>query len=358
MVPPAARLTLGEGGTPAVEAPEIAAAVGLARLVLKREDANPTGSHKARGLAFQVSALRAERPDLAWLTISSSGNAAIAAAAYARAGGLKLAAFVAPDTPADKLCRLDQLGARVFRSNHALSLAQALAEQRGIPNLRPSTDPLAVEGFQSIGWEIAEVVTPVDALFTFVSSGTSFVAIGRAFARADEVTSRPWQPQLHAVQGTGAHPIAGEFDPRELPDTRGRLGDRGARKTRRVGEAKRRIRATGGSGWVITDAEADAAAGVLMNHDIDTSLEGAASLAAARRAAAGGAVRSAVVVLTGAGDGGAGGNGGSGRDSRLSVPRGNLGAGGRFDDLDPGLEMDMRVVDVETLAEVEAVLFP
>jgi len=299
-VPAAARLTLGEGGTPAVEVPGLAAAYGLARLVLKREDVNPTGSHKARGVAFQVSALRAARPDLAWLTISSSGNAALAAAAYARGAGVSLAAFVAPATPMATVARLVALGAWVFVAPNALSVAQALAERRGIPNLRPSTDPLAVEGFQSIGWELAETVAPVDALFTFVSSGTSLVGIARAFACAERVTPRPWRPALHAVQGTGAQSIAGEFDARRLPEARSRLGDRGARKTRRVGEAKRWIRATGGSGWVIADAEADAAAAQLAAYGVASSLESGAALAAAGRAAAAGRVESAIVVITGA----------------------------------------------------------
>ena len=166
-LPVASRMTLGEGGTPAVEMPCLAVEYGLARLVLKREDVNPTGSHKARGVAFQVSALRAANPELRWLTISSSGNAALAAAAYARAAGISLAAFVAPATPESTLVRLAALDAWVFVAPNALSLAQALADARGIPNMRPSTDPLAVEGFQSIGWELAETVAPVDALFTF-----------------------------------------------------------------------------------------------------------------------------------------------------------------------------------------------
>lgn len=304
-VPEDARVTLGESWTPAAGLPALAAELGLARLVLKREDLGPTGSHKARGLSFQVSALRAARPGLTWLAISSSGNAAIAAAACAAAAGLRLAAFVSPGTPPAKLVDLVDRGAEVFVSDRALSLAQAFADAWGAPNLRPSTDPLAVEGFLSLGWELAETVAPADAVFVFASSGTSFVALGRAFDRSVEVTERPWRTALHAVQGTGASPIAGEYDPRPesgpVPESgrRGRLGALGARKTRRVGEAKRWIRASGGSGWVITDAEADAADRLLASHGIRTSLEGAAAVAAAARAAARGFRGSAVVVLTG-----------------------------------------------------------
>jgi threonine synthase len=298
-VPPEAQVSLGEGDTPAVELPGLAGAIGLDRLVLKREDLNPTGSHKDRGVAYQVSALRRLRPDLTWLVVSSSGNAAIAAAAYARATGLHLAAFIARDTDPSKRAALVALDACVFATDRAITLAQALADARGWPNLRPSVDPLAVEGFQTIAWELAERVAPVEALFTFAASGASLVGIGRAFERAAAVTAHPWRASLHVVQGTGAHPIVGDLDRRDVPDARGRVGAMGARKTRRLGEARRLIAASRGSGWVVTDDEADAAARLLADHGIDTSLEGAASLSAAARAARAGAVRSAVVVLTG-----------------------------------------------------------
>ncbi|NIQ55597.1 MAG: pyridoxal-phosphate dependent enzyme, partial [Gammaproteobacteria bacterium] len=44
-------VTLGEGGTPLLDLPELAGAVGVARLQLKEEGLNPTGSFKARGMS-------------------------------------------------------------------------------------------------------------------------------------------------------------------------------------------------------------------------------------------------------------------------------------------------------------------
>lgn len=349
VLPPAAWLTLGEGGTPAVALPALAAEVGLDRLVVKREDLNPTGSHKARGVAFQVAALCWRMPGVRRAVISSSGNAALAAAAYSAAAGLRLAAFVAPTTPPAKVRRLVRLGADVCLSAHALTLAAAVAERHGIPNLRPSTDPLAVEGFQSIGWEIAGVEPATDAVFAFVSSATSFVALGRAFARAGDVGATGRMPALHAVQGTGAHPVAGPFDPRPPQEARGRLGDRGARKTRRAGEAARWIARTGGGGWVITDAEADAAEARLLAHGIETSIEGAAALAAAIRAAARGGVRSATVLLTGGvGDGEEDPVG----DEHETVDTPASGSGPRS----PARMGRGRVVAAESLPAVEAAL--
>lgn len=309
------RVSLGEGNTSFERAPRLAAALGLAHLWLKREDRNPTGSHKDRGMAFQVSAAIASAADggraLRCVALSSSGNAAIAAAAYGRAAGVGVVAFVAPGTDAGKVGAVRANGAAVVVSPNALTLCEAWCAAHRIPNLRPSTDPAAVEGFLTLGWEIlsdlrdqAEVPAFVpEALFTFVSSAASFVGIGRAFARRD-VAAFPRTaptPALHAVQGIGGS-VAAPFEarPAEPAFRPGRVGALGARKTRRLGEAQRLIRATHGGGWWITDAEADAADELLRAHGVHAALEAAAALAAARRAAAESGIRTAIVVVTGA----------------------------------------------------------
>src|SRR5207249_6932561 len=48
------RVTLGEGGTPLLELPRLAAHLGVRRLWAKDEGQNPTGSFKARGLGMAI----------------------------------------------------------------------------------------------------------------------------------------------------------------------------------------------------------------------------------------------------------------------------------------------------------------
>jgi len=67
-------LTLGEGWTPLLKTPHLAARRGLNRLWIKDESQNPTGSFKARGMAVAVAMakyLGAKR-----LAVPSAGNAA------------------------------------------------------------------------------------------------------------------------------------------------------------------------------------------------------------------------------------------------------------------------------------------
>jgi threonine synthase len=271
--------------------------MGLESLWLKREDLNPTGSHKSRGAAYQLSWARSEGFGL--VAISSSGNAAVAAAAYAALAGIRLAAFVAPDTTPVKLAAMARLGARVFVTADAITMADEVARSAGVPNLRPSTHHTAVSAYETLGWELAEEAPAAEAVFLFVASATTLVGLGRAKERAGNVVGRDWPAELHAVQGTGATPIARLFDRRSDSSPPGELGLLGARKTRRVGEAVRAIASSGGSGWIVTDSEAGAARAALARHGVDTSLEGAAALAAATRAASERGLRRVGVVLTG-----------------------------------------------------------
>lgn len=302
LVPEAQRLSHGEGDTPLVAYPELAAACGLEALWLKREDLNPGGAHKARGLAFQIAALRATRPDLRSLVISSSGNGAIAAASYAALAGLRLAACLSPDTPADKLARLSALGACLLVSDRAMALADELSAHLGWPNLRPSIDPLAPEGFMSLGWELAEAgaAARLDAqgIFLFASSGTGLVGLARGLDRPS--SGVVWRAPLHVVQGAGGDPIAAAFDRRPAPQAgRSIVGRLGSRKTRRLGEAVRAVKDSGGWGWTVGDAETLAADALLRAAGLEPALEGAAALAAAARAAAETGLRRAIVVISG-----------------------------------------------------------
>ncbi|MEJ1165505.1 pyridoxal-phosphate dependent enzyme [Variovorax sp. CCNWLW186] len=152
--------TLGEGGTPLLEMPELAREFGVARLALKDESSNPTGSHKDRMTAVGV----AQALDFGahTLVLASSGNAAISAAHYAWAAGLGCEVATYEGLPAAYARQLDALGARRYtfadnagrwafvreRSQHAGYFA--LTNYR-LPAL--GSAPLAIEGYKPIALE-------------------------------------------------------------------------------------------------------------------------------------------------------------------------------------------------------------
>ena len=285
-VPADHRRTLGEGQTP------LQRSAGDPRLWLKREDHNPTGSHKDRAAAFQLASSTACGD--AGVTISSSGNAAIATSRYAALHGLPAIVYVHPATDPDKLASIDGSTTTVVLTERAINGAKLLARELRIPNLRPSTNDEALVGYASLGEELArELPEEVDALVIFATSGATAIAVADVLAR-----TRP-RIQVHVVQGEGNTGLVAPE--REITDqgahgaAAGRLG---VRRSRRGRELRAAIDATGGAGHVATAADVAAARELLAADGIDVSDESAANLAVARRLADEG--RHPVVIVSGA----------------------------------------------------------
>lgn len=152
--------TLGEGGTPLADMPELARQFDVARLAIKDESCNPTGSHKDRMTAVGV----AQALDFGahTLVLASSGNAAISAAHYAWAAGLVCEVATYEGLPAAYARQLDALGARrhVFADNAGRwNFVRERSRQPGhfaLTNYRlPAlgSAPLAIEGYKPIALE-------------------------------------------------------------------------------------------------------------------------------------------------------------------------------------------------------------
>src|SRR5256712_13590479 len=92
-----APVTLGEGGTPLLSVPRLAAKHGFRDLRVKEEGANPTGSFKARGLAAAVT--RAALAGAKRLVVPTAGNAGLAPPAHAARPGPAAPRYAPAPTP-------------------------------------------------------------------------------------------------------------------------------------------------------------------------------------------------------------------------------------------------------------------
>ncbi|RME05953.1 MAG: pyridoxal-phosphate dependent enzyme [Deltaproteobacteria bacterium] len=292
-VPPRYRLTLGEGWTRDLRL----SVPRIGEVLLKREDLNPTGSHKARGLAYQVS-LAAARGACGFV-IPSSGNAAVAAAAYSRLCGLPCHAFLSPKTPVEKRKRIAAMGGEILLTDKPINHARHVARRTGFVNLRVSQTPSATQGYRSIALEIFEQHgATIDAVFLFVTSGTTLVGLFEGFAalrRAGEIATIP---ALYAVQcgrstalaeAFGTAPPAGEEE--------GIAGVLGIERSPRLPEVIEAIARSGGGALHLRNAEILAADRLLRRFGIATSAEGCAALAGLLRCP--GNPRRPLVLLTG-----------------------------------------------------------
>src|ERR1700730_11032045 len=105
-------VTLGEGGTPLLALPRLAAHLGLRHLWAKDEGQNPTGTFKARGLGMAIT--KARTLGVRGLMIPSAGNAGGAAAVYGARAGPPVAVGVRHAAAAAVIAEAARAGARVF----------------------------------------------------------------------------------------------------------------------------------------------------------------------------------------------------------------------------------------------------
>lgn len=233
--------------------------VGEGDFYVKREDQSPTGSHKFRGLVYQLSKLRQSDKKLA--VLSSSGNAAIAASVYSRGSGAKILIFLSEKTPTVKLAALNPDYCLAILSTRPLRLAKYAIAKYRLPDLRPSRDDNAIVGFQSLGFEIFEQAPDAANIFTFVTSGASLLGIFTAYKKLAKLGIVKKLPRLFAVTCSGK--LAGEL-----------AGQESVRQT----EIRRACEERGGGVITVTDKEI---ALTKKNYRYNTSNEGLAALAAA-----------------------------------------------------------------------------
>lgn len=211
------RLTLGEGGTPLLDAPRYAASIGLPRLVVKDEGLNPTGSFKARGLGAAVS--RAMELGVTSIALPSAGNAAAAASAYAARGGLQCAVFMPMDAPESFKAECTALGASVFLVdgliNDAGKIVRENAADRGWFDVSTLKEPYRQEGKKTMGIELVEQLgwSVPDVIIYPTGGGTGIVGMWKAFAELEEMgLIGPERPRMIVVQSSGCAPLVRAFE--------------------------------------------------------------------------------------------------------------------------------------------------
>ena len=194
---------------------------------VKDETGNVAGSHKGRHLMGVLLHLEVaerleltdprNRPDLA---IASCGNAALAAAVVAAAGGRRLRVFVPVDADAGIVERLGDLGADVVVCPRPPGVAgdptyvrlRQEIDAGALPfTCQGNENGLAIEGGETIGYEIVSDLArrraDLDHLVVQVGGGALASSCMAAFAEAVQMGAIGRGPRAHTVQTLGAHPL-------------------------------------------------------------------------------------------------------------------------------------------------------
>jgi threonine synthase len=202
-------VTLGEGGTPLIPAPALDARTG-ARVFVKFEGMNPTGSFKDRGMTMAVS--KALERGAKAVICASTGNTSASAAAYATHAGMTAAVLVPEGRIAmGKLAQAIAHGAELLQVrgtfDDCLDSARVLAENYRV-HLVNWVNNDRIEGQKTAAFEIIEVLGDApDLHFIPVGNAGNYTAYTRGYREEAERGASTRRPRMFGFQAAGSAPI-------------------------------------------------------------------------------------------------------------------------------------------------------
>ncbi|MDQ1688381.1 MAG: threonine synthase, partial [Frankiaceae bacterium] len=202
-------VTLLEGGTPLVPAPELSTRTRC-DVYLKVEGANPTGSFKDRGMTMAIS--QAAQEGAKAVICASTGNTSASAAAYAVRAGMVCAVLVPTGKIAmGKLAQALVHGARLLevRGNFddCLALARGLSDDYPV-SLVNSVNPYRIEGQKTAAFEIVDTLGDAPHVHCLpVGNAGNITAYWKGYGEyaVDGLATR--RPRMLGFQAAGAAPI-------------------------------------------------------------------------------------------------------------------------------------------------------
>lgn len=222
-------LSLGDGGTPLLQAVNLGLMLGTPHLFIKDERQGPTGSFKDRQAAVTIAALK--EAGITEMVAASTGNVAISYSAYAARAGLKLWAFVTSLVPAVKMREIALYGSQVVKVtgsyDQAKQIAAEFARQRNLYQDMGARTITSIEAMKTIGFEIAEQLAAVngfareegteaiwrapDWYVQAISGGMGPLGVHKGFRELKQMGLIDRMPALAVIQAEGCAPMVQGF---------------------------------------------------------------------------------------------------------------------------------------------------
>ena len=207
--------------TPLIESRPLAKLTGAARVLVKPESLQWSGSFKVRGAYWRLKCLTAEEAGRG-VVAYSSGNFAQGLAAAGEALRIPVTIVMPIDAPKAKSDATRSYGARVIQTEHgerareevAMERARAIAQEEGLTLLHPFDDPEVVAGQGGVGIEALDQLeakgAQADVLFCPVGGGGLIGGIALAFHYLSPAT-RVVAVEPERFNGMGASLSRGEI---------------------------------------------------------------------------------------------------------------------------------------------------
>lgn len=202
-------ITLGEGGTPLIPARYLSERTG-ARVFVKYEGMNPTGSFKDRGMTMAIS--KAVEHGAKAVICASTGNTSASAAAYATHAGITAAVLV-PEGKISmgKLSQAVAHKAEIIQIegnfDDCLDIARDLSANYPV-HLVNSVNPDRIEGQKTAAFEVVEVLGDApDFHLLPVGNAGNYTAYHRGYREELDRGATTKLPRMFGFQAAGSAPI-------------------------------------------------------------------------------------------------------------------------------------------------------
>ncbi len=259
---------------------ELAKALEVDTLYFKREDLHPYGSHKGRSIPHMIDTYL--KQGIEHFAISSSGNAALAAAIYIQKinseknKSIGLDILVGQHISTKKLQKLNSFeneNIKVTAHDRPIQTLFNITKDPTVKALRQSTDDLALIGYGELADELLEI-KDIEAVFIGTSSGTTAQALAEYFK------SKNKDIELNIVQTSSCHTIVDDLiddqtiDELSIADA---IVDQIAIRKDKIIEL---VKNSNGAGWIATNEQIKLAQEMVSKYSgLDISTNSALSIA-------------------------------------------------------------------------------
>ncbi|MFG1941409.1 pyridoxal-phosphate dependent enzyme [Nonomuraea sp. NPDC048826] len=282
LLPPLPAPTLGEGGTPLLEA---------CGVYVKDESRNPTWSHKDRLNRVTVSAAVTEGAP--GVVVASSGNHGASAAAYAARAGLPAIVLASAGSPPAAQSFVRAYGAAVFSvpTERRWPLLREIVDRLGYHPVSNQTvthtgHPYGPEGYKTIAYEIfVQLGRPPAAVFAPTGYAELLYGMWKGFAELRRLGVAETAPRMFSCEPATGGPHARAVNagvPAAIVDL-APTDAYGIACTVGGHRGVRAVRESGGDAILVTDEEMRAAQRDLGRAGLWQELSGAAGLAGRRK---------------------------------------------------------------------------
>jgi threonine synthase len=215
---------IGAGFTPLLPAQNLGEALGLRRLYIKNDCANPTWSFKDR--VVTVAATKAREFGFDTLACASTGNLANAVAAHAARGGLKALVFIPADLEQGKVVGSAVYGPTLVAVkgsyDDANRLCSELTDKYPWAFVNINIRPYYAEGSKTLAYEVVEQLgwRAPDHCIVPMASGCLLTKVWKGIKELAWLGLVDWtHTRMSGAQAEGCSPIVNAWD-RESFDVR------------------------------------------------------------------------------------------------------------------------------------------